>query len=83
MKFILKYWAQITGLLTLFGFLLIWCWRLAGKFDTLVTQLGDAQQQVHVNTQLLQRYDSMLDNHEKDLVVLKKLEELREKGLLK
>lgn len=83
MKWLVKYWAQVTGLITLLGLLFIWCWRLAVRFDELVSKVNQAQAQLLVHSQQLDQHDELLDDHDRRIMITEKLEELREKGLMK
>jgi hypothetical protein len=82
-KFLKQYWAQITGILTILAFLLGWCWRLAIRFDNIVTTVSQHEQRLNAHDTLLADHDSELDDHNDKLLLLNKIEELREKGLMK
>lgn len=83
MKFLIKYWAQITGVVVVLVSLLGWLWNLKTRLDNYV----NTQQQLVVWMQSAQseldEHDSELDDHNDKLLLLNKIEELREKGLLK
>jgi hypothetical protein len=83
MKFVIKYWAQITGILAILAFLFGWCWRLAVRFDSLVTTVGQHEKRLNDHDTLLAEHDSTLDEHSNSILVSNKIEELREKGLMK
>ena len=81
MKLIIKYWAQITGVLTVIGLLLLWVWRIASKVEE-----GWAKQQ-QIETRLTavekqsQDNDETLDDHNGQLIKLNTIEDLREKNI--
>ena len=83
MKFIIKYWAQITGILAILAFLFGWCWRLAIKFDSLVTAVQQNSSRLDEHDKLLDEQDATLDEHDHRLIPLETKEMLREQGLLK
>jgi hypothetical protein len=83
MKFIIKYWAQITGMLMVLAFLFGWCWRLAVRFDSLVTAVAQNSSRLDDQDKILEAHDSTLDEHDHRLIPLEVKENLREQGLIK
>ena len=83
MKFITKYWAQITGILTILALLFGWVWRLAIKFDSIITTVQQHTQQLDDQDKILEEHDSTLDDHDHRLIPLEVKENLRERGLMK
>lgn len=83
MKFLVKYWAQITGILAILAFLFGWCWRLAVRFDSLVTAVQQNSARLDDHDKQLDAQDSILDEHDHRLIPLETKETLRERGLMK
>jgi hypothetical protein len=83
MKFLVKYWAQITGILAILAFLFGWCWRLAVKFDSLVTSVQQNTSRLDDHDRMLAEHDQTLDEHDHRLIPLETKETLREQGLMK
>jgi len=83
MKFIIKYWAQITGILAILAFLFGWCWRLAIRFDSLVSAVSQNTQRLDDHDKQLDAQDSLLDEHDHRIIPLEVKEDLRERNLLK
>jgi len=83
MKFIIKYWMQITGISTALFVVFCWLWNLKTRLDEYVdTQKNISARMGIAETKILE-HDETLDEHSDKLIVLDKIEELREKGLLK
>lgn len=83
MKFVVKYWAQITGILAILVFLFGWCWRLAVRFDSLVTAVQQNSARLDDHDKQLDLQDAELDEHDHRLIPLETKEDLRERGLMK
>ena len=83
MKFLTKYWAQITGILTMLVFLFCWCWRLATKFDSVLLTVQQHTEQLASHQQMLDDHDETLDEQDHRLIPLEVKENLREQKLMK
>jgi len=83
MKFLKTYWAQITGILTILALLFGWCWRLASKFDSIVSTVNQNSARLDDHDKMLEEHDAALDEHDHRLIPLETKEELRERGLMK
>lgn len=83
MKFLLKYWAQITGVLTVLALLLGWLWEMKTRLDAYV----NTQQQLVVWQQKAQNeldaHDDDVDQLDHRLIPLETKEDLRERNLMK
>jgi predicted negative regulator of RcsB-dependent stress response len=82
-KFLFKYWAQIVGVLTVVGALFGWCWRLAIRIETNLQQQQQFEKRVSTLETSASEHDDTLDDHDRRIMILEKIEELREKQLLK
>jgi hypothetical protein len=83
MNYLIKYWAQITGGLFILSLLFGWCWRLASKYDSLLNTVSSYGTRLDDHDNQLKEHDSQLDEHDHRLIPLEKVEDLREKGLMK
>jgi hypothetical protein len=83
MKFLVRYWAQITGFVIAAAAVFGWLWNLKTRLDTYLNtqqQLVAWQQTAQAE---LSAHDEELDDHSDKLIVLNKIEDLRERGLMK
>lgn len=83
MKFLVRYWAQITGIVMALAMVFGWLWHMKTRLDDYVSTQNDLVKRMQVVESQSAEHDQDLDDHNDKLLVLNKIEELREKGLMK
>jgi len=87
MKWVIKYWAQITAVVAVLALLFGWCWRLALRVEATLARLDQHEKSITVLQLTVannyNEHDEILDNHEKRMLKLETIEDLREKRLMK
>lgn len=82
MKFVTKYWKQISTVLTILAGLLGWCWRLAGRIEDNVAKIQQFEQRVAELEKKSKENNGTLTEEDRRIFRLELIEELREKKLL-
>jgi hypothetical protein len=83
MKFLVKYWPQITGILTVLALIFGWCWKLAGSIESEIVREQQVEARLADAEQRLDEQDAALDAADHRLIPLETKETLREQGLMK
>ena len=79
MKFIKKYWKQISTILAVLAGFSGWCWRLAVRIDASVDKIQQFEQRVIFLEQKRKTVNNSLSNHDKRISKLELIESFREK----
>jgi hypothetical protein len=83
MRYIKRYWKQITGIATALTIVFGWLWEMKTRIDNDLNIQNQLVDDVRSLKTEIADHDQQLDDQNDSLIVLKKIEELREKGLMK
>jgi hypothetical protein len=83
MNYVKKYWKQITGIATALSIVFGWLWEMKTRIDNYVNVQTQLVAEVKALRAEANEHDQDLDDQDHRIIPLEKVEELRERGLMK